>query len=229
MEKSLDMDIIENIDIIENTSIENTNIQNIYPVYEIIGKNTKPNLVLDLNNILIYYCNLVDLSELEKYCNYKNFLLIYKDFDMNLFIIYYRNYLREFLLELNNYYDIYIYSSLSRLQTDLFISCINHLIGINVFKKVFIKQSNIKKELEQLNLDEANTIIIDTYKHWKLNEKNLIYINIFRGPNDINYDTNKDLLYLKTCLLRIHKLFIDNSYDDIRKHIQECIMSIENT
>ena len=35
----------------------------------------------------------------------KNFLLVYKDFDNNMFIIYYRSFIKEFLLELNNYFD----------------------------------------------------------------------------------------------------------------------------
>lgn len=214
--------------IIENTSLEYINNKITYPVYEIIPKNIKPNMVLDLNEILIYSNYLINLSEISKYTTYKNFLLIYKDYDMNIFIIYYRNYLRDFLLELNNYYDIYIYSSLPRTQTDLFITCIIHLLGFNPFKKVFIKEGYIQKDLIQLNLDPLNTIIIDIAKKWKNDEQNLIYINAFTGPFENEYENNKDLLFLKKCLLRIYKLFIDHCYDDIRKYIQECIINIEN-
>lgn len=206
--------------IIENNTLENNiNIQ--YPTYELLVKQTRPSIVLDLNGVLIYLSHLVDANEIVKYSNYKNFLMVYKDFDMNLFIIFYRNYLKEFLIELNNYYDIYIYSSQSRLQTDLFITCIIHLIGANVFKKIFIKQGNINKNLSDLNLDPKYTVIIDIHKNWIFDEKNLLLINIFRGPYDINYDNNTDLLTLKKYLIRLHKLFIDNSYDDITNYIND--------
>lgn len=75
-------------------------------------------------------------------------MFVYKDFDMNLYIIFYRTHLREFLLEINNYYDIYIYSSISKVITDLLITCINNLIGVNIFKKVFIKNGLIQKNLQ---------------------------------------------------------------------------------
>lgn len=206
--------------IIENNTLENNiNIQ--YPTYELLVKQTRPSIVLDLNGVLIYLSHLVDVNEIVKYSNYKNFLMVYKDFDMNLFIIFYRNYLKEFLIELNNYYDIYIYSSLSRLQTDLFITCIIHLISANVFKKIFIKQGNINKNLSDLNLDPKYTVIIDIHKNWIYDEKNLLLINIFRGPYDINYENNNDLLNLKKYLIRLHKLFIDNSYDDITNYIND--------
>jgi len=206
--------------IIENNTLEN-NINIPYPAYELIVKQTRLSIVLDLNGILIYLSHLVDANEIVKYSNYKNFLMVYKDFDMNLFIIFYRNYLKEFLLELNNYYDIYIYSSQSRLQTDLFITCIIHLIGANVFKKIFIKQGNINKNLSDLNLDPKYTVIIDIHKNWIYDDKNLLLINIFRGPHDINYDNNTDLLTLKKYLIRLHKLFIDNSYDDITNYFND--------
>lgn len=206
--------------IIENNTLENNiNIQ--YPTYELLVKQTRPSIVLDLNGVLIYLSHLVDVNEIVKYSNYKNFLMVYKDFDMNLFIIFYRNYLKEFLIELNNYYDIYIYSSLSRLQTDLFITCIIHLISANVFKKIFIKQGNINKNLSDLNLDPKYTVIIDIHKNWIYDEKNLLLINIFRGPYDINYENNNDLLNFKKYLIRLHKLFIDNSYDDITNYIND--------
>lgn len=206
--------------IIENNTLENNiNIQ--YPIYELLVKQTRLSIVFDLNGVLIYLSHLIDANEIIKYSNYKNFLMVYKDFDMNLFIIFYRNYLKEFLIELNNYYDIYIYSSQSRLQTDLFITCIIHLIGANVFKKIFIKQCNINKNLSDLNLDPKYTVIVDIYKNWIYDHKNLLLINIFRGPYDINYDNNIDLLTLKKYLIRLHKLFIDNSYDDITNYIND--------
>ena len=206
--------------IIENNTLDN-NINIPYPTYELIVKQTRLSIVLDLNGVLIYLSHLVDVNEIVKYSNYKNFLMIYKDFDMNLFIIFYRNYIKDFLIELNTYYDIYIYSSLSRLQTDLFITCIIHLIGANVFKKIFIKQGNINKNLSDLNLDPQYTVVIDIYRNWIYNDKNLLLINIFRGPYDINYDNNTDLLTLKKYLIRLHKLFIDNSYDDITNYIND--------
>ena len=199
------------------------NIQQIYPEHLIQVNHIRPNLVLDLNGILLFSSHLTDSKEILKYSLYKNFLLIYKDFDSNLFIIYYRNFIKEFLLELNNYYDIYIYSTLNRTQTDLFIMSIIHLIGINVFKGVYIKHQNELKSLEIIKLNPKNTIIVDISNTWSLDEKNVILINIFKGPHDINYDKNNDLFILKKCLCRIYKLFIDNSYGDITSYITECI------
>ena len=214
--------IIQN-NIIQNNMIEENKINKNYPEIKILSEKTRPNIVFDLNGILLYFSHLLDHREVIKYTSYNNFMFIYKDFDMNLYILFYRTHLREFLLEINNYYDIYIYSSLSKVITDLFITCINTLIGINIFKKVFIKNGLKLKDLIDLELDEINTVVIDIHNVWKNNEKNLILINIFRGPHDINYDTNTDLILLKKYLLRIHKLFIDNGYDDIRKFLHDVI------
>lgn len=216
----------QNKNIIENSIIEENKINTNYPETKILSEKTRPNIVFDLNGILIYFSHLLDHREVLKYISYNNFMFIYKDFDMNLYIIFYRTYLREFLLEINNYYDIYIYSSMSKVITDLFITCINNLIGVNIFKKVFIKNGLIQKNLKDLNLEQNNTLIVDIYKVWKDYEKNLILINIFRGPHDVNYDTNSDLIILKKCLLRIHRLYIDNGYDDITKYIHDIITNI---
>ena len=199
------------------------NIHPIYPPHIIQVNHIRPNLVLDLNGILLYSSHLSDPKEILKYTLYKNFLLIYKDFDSNMFIIYYRNFIKEFLLELNNYYNIYIYSTINRTQTDLFVMSIIHLIGINIFKGVYIKHSDEIKSIDKINLDPKNTIIIDINESWKFNVKNLILINIFKGPYDINYEKNNDLFLLKKCLCRIYKLFVDNSYGDITDYIPECI------
>jgi hypothetical protein len=215
---------MSNNDIIENTQIDANKINTSYPETIIMSNTTRPNIVFDLNGILIYFSHLIDQREITKYLGYKNFMFIYKDFDLNLYIVFYRTHLREFLLELNNYYDIYIYSSLSKIITDLFITCINNLVGINVFKKVFIKNgNNNNKNLNDINLEPEYTVIVDIYKIWKENENNLILTNIFRGPYDINYDTNNDLSLIKKYLIRIHRLFIDNCYDDIRKYIHDVV------
>ena len=199
-----------------------------YPQYMTITQPIRPNLVLDLNGILIYSSHLIDTVDVHKYVSLKNFLLIYKDFDMNMFIIYYRSYIKEFLLELNNYYDIYVYSTLNRTQTDVFISTINNLLGTNVFKGIFLKITNInKKNLDIINHNKNNTVIIDLSEDlWSDCDTNIILIQPFRGPHDVNYDKNNDLLFMKKCLLRIHKLFVDNLYSDIRNYIHDCVLSM---
>jgi hypothetical protein len=71
-----------------------------YPIN--LNKHIRPNLVIDLNGILIFSTHLIDARDIIKYTSFNNFLLIYKDFDYNMFVIYYRNYIKEFLLEINN-------------------------------------------------------------------------------------------------------------------------------
>jgi len=215
--------------IIENSIIGQNKINTNYPEIEILSEKTRPNIVFDLNGILIYFSHLLDNREILKYISYNNFMFIYKDFDMNLYIFFYRTHLRDFLLEINNYYDIYIYSSMSKVMTDLFVTCINNLIGVNIFKKVFIKNGLTQKNLKDLNLEQNNTLIVDIHKVWKDHEKNLILINIFRGPHDVNYDTNSDLILLKKCLLRIHRMYTDNGYDDITKYVHDIITNMSMT
>jgi hypothetical protein len=129
------------------------------------------------------------------------------------------------LLELNNYYDIYIYSTLNKIQTDIFISTLNNLIGINVFKGVYIKFTK-NKTLEDMNLKKEECVIIDINdKMWNDYLENLILINVFRGPHDIGYDKNTDLQFLKKCLLRIYKSFMDNNSNDIRQYIHSSVES----
>ena len=214
--------------ILKNTSLIKDDIQFGYPPFISLTQPVRPILILDLNGILIYSSHLIDISDIQKYVSLKNFLLIYKDFDMNMFIIYYRNYIREFLLELNNYYDIYAYSSLNRAQTDVFISTINNLLGTNVFKGIYLKITNInKKNLDVINHNKNNTVIIDLSETlWDDCDRNIVLIKPFRGPHDNNYDKNNDLLFMKKCLLRIHKLFVDNLYSDIRNYIHDCVLSM---
>ncbi len=209
----------------ENLYIDKPQHNNIiYPIN--LNKHIRPNLVIDLNGILIFSTHLIDARDIIKYTSFNNFLLIYKDFDYNMFVVYYRNYIKEFLLEINNYYDIYIYSSISKTQTDLVIIMLINLLGINVFKGVYIKYQNEEKSLENLNLNPLNTIIIDySNTNWKTYDTNLILTPIFKGPTVSDYDKNTDLLYLTKCLSRIYKLFIDNSYGDIRNYIHECVLS----
>jgi hypothetical protein len=221
-------DMLKQQKIIKNTSLIKDDITFTYPPYMLMTQPIRPILILDLNGILIYMCHLIDISDVDKCARMKNFLLIYKDFDMNLFVIYYRNYIKEFLLEINNYYDIYILSTLNRTLTDIFISTIIHLIGTNVFKGVYLKYSNdIKKNLEIFNHNKKSTVILDINEtSWiEEHDRNIILINIFKGPHDKNYDKNNDLLIVKKCLLKIHKLFIDNNYGDIRNFIHECVLS----
>jgi len=205
----------------ENLLISNKNNIISYPIN--LNRYIRPNLVIDLNGILIFLCHLIDIKDITKYISFNNFLLVYKDFDNNTFIIYYRNYIKEFLLEINNYYDIYIYSSSNKTQTDLLIIMLINLLGINVFKGVYIKHNNEQKSLEKINLNPEHTIIIDfSNNNWKTYEKNLIVIPIFKGPNNQDNDKNNDLLNLKKCLSRIYKLFVDNCYGDIRNYIHDC-------
>lgn len=231
LENNLD-DIVENIseskiDIIKNTSIIKNDINFNYPPYIILTETIKPSIILDLNGILIYSSHLIDIQGLHKYSQMKNFLLVYKDFDNNMFIIYYRSFIKEFLLELNNYFDIYVYSSLNKMQTDIFISTINHLIGVNIFKGIYIKiVSDREKTLDDLNLNKKHTIILDyNDKQWSNNLQNLIIVNIFKGPYDVSYEKNTDLLFLKKCLIRIYKLFVDNHCNDIRDYIHSTVLN----
>jgi hypothetical protein len=109
-------------------------------------------------------------------------------------------------------------------EDDLLIVMLINLLGINVFKGVYIKHNNEQKSLENINLNPQYTVIIDfNNNNWKINESNLIIIPIFKGPNIQDYDKNVDLLNLKKCLSRIYKLFIDNSYGDIRNYIHDCV------
>jgi len=210
-------------DLIQNKSINKDNEIMDYPKYICITESIRPKLVLDLNGILIYSSHLIDIREINKYVIMKNFMLLYKDFDMNMYIIYYRTYIREFLLELNNYYDIYVYSTLNRIQTDVFISTLNNLIGINVFKGIYIKFGKTKS-LDDMNLSKEYTVIVDINdKLWINNYENIILINIFRGPHDISYDKNMDLQFLKKCLLKIYKSFTDNNSTDIRQYIHNTV------
>jgi len=212
--------------IIQNTSNERNDINFSYPQFMTLTIPIRPALFLDLNGILIYMCHLIDVNDIDKCTKMKNFLLIYKDFDSNIFAIFYRTHIKEFLLEINNYYDIYILSTLNRTQTDIFISVINHLLGTNVFKGIYIKFANNKlKNLEILNHNLKSSVIIEINPNtWRIEEdQNIIIISIFRGPHD--KIINNDLLILKKCLLRINKLFIDNNYEDIRKFIYDSIMT----
>jgi hypothetical protein len=55
-----------------------------------------------------------------------------------------------------------------------------NLLGVNVFKGVYLKHQNDIKSLENINLNPLNTIIVDfSNTNWKSNERNLLLIPIF--------------------------------------------------
>jgi TFIIF-interacting CTD phosphatase-like protein len=113
----------------------------------------KPNLVLDLDETLV-----------KSIINFKVFDTSFKgDFKLNgnVYNVYFRNNVENFIDEMFEYFDIYIYSNGTQ---DYVINVINMFRNKNKIKNIFARKDlneNMIKSLLKYNLVTKNTLIID--------------------------------------------------------------------
>jgi TFIIF-interacting CTD phosphatase-like protein len=150
--------------------------------------NEKPIIILDVDETLIS-------TKLFKENN-KILLTEINDNNMN-YYIYMRPFLKEFIININNYFDIYIYSLGTIDYINIVLENIAKLIGFFPFKKVIANQNDNKftsKTLDIFNFDiDLNKVIIidDRYDVWYRNLNNLYnikkYDNALELKNNYHY------------------------------------------
>ena len=183
--------------------------------------NNKSNIVLDIDDTLIkcihYTKPYIDhINNFDTYSKKKIFeqqpelkniikiededkddyidLLFLTSFTINnyIYLIFMRPYLREFLIYLNEHFNIYIYSLGTENYITEILKCITNFIGFNPFIKVISNSVDNRmknKNLLVLNIPTHNTLIIDDRADvWEFDKPNLYNIKAFNKPYEIIED-----------------------------------------
>jgi len=169
---------------------------------------TKPSIVLDIDETLIFSKTytifdirnllsltkadqlqvLVDYPELRNLDKFKSsthhdpLYLTHFTIATHTYIVMMRPYLKEFLINVNKYFDIYVYSLGTIDYITKIVNAIVKLIGFDPFKKIIsndIYDKYYDKRISKLNIGISNILIIDDrIDVWK-NDKHRVY-NISR-------------------------------------------------
>lgn len=182
----------------------------------------RPTLVLDLDETIIHTINSSDPIYISDTIIKPNMLVAFRC-GQEVSIVFYRPYVVNFLLRIQHYYDIIIYTNASKTYYETILLHLSHICGTNVFKGGYYRTdfTTFNKYLKTGNIDRKRAVILDDrYDVWVEDEDNLILIKQFFGPQNDNYLLDTTLLTVYDALIRIHKSYIDDNDDrDIRQHI----------
>lgn len=184
----------------------------------------KLTLILDLDETLIHTVTVSDVKQIGELCMKENFLVAYPS-SFGMMIIFMRPNLLYFLSELNNYYDIYIYTNATKEYCEMVMSTIIVRLGFNPFIKYFyrISDKSLDKTLEIDKFEKTKTVIIDDRCDiWKNDLDNLIKIRRYLWPDMCDKSSDHELNILVEILNAFHtKHIIETTNFDIRTHIRE--------
>lgn len=191
---------------------------------DIFFAHQKLTLILDLDETLIHTVTVSDVKQIGELCVKENFLIAYPT-SHEVMIIFIRPNLLYFLSELNNYYDIYIYTNATKEYCEMVMSAIIVRVGFNPFIKYFYRISNksLDKTLEIDKFDKTKTVIIDDRCDiWKNDLDNLIKIRRYLWPDMSDKSSDYELNILVEILNSLHtKYLLEPINFDIRKFIAE--------
>lgn len=186
----------------------------------VIKYNMKPNLVLDLDETLIYTFP-VDLKESNPHpltTEIQNFNIFTGIFES--YTVYIRPKLSEFIKDLSPLYNIYVYSNGGHDYVNQVCENLEHSHKIlKIFARTDLTLLE-PKNLEKYGLDPTKTVIVDDRVDvWdRKYHKNVIRIPRFAFVN--NFFLNCfDLGVVKSMLHLIHKCYLLDPTKDIREHI----------
>ena len=146
--------------------------------------NKKINLVLDLDNTLVYTTQ-YPISFKNKYVKDIIFKMIFKDENLEIirykdliFIFKFREGLKYFFDNTKNFCNYYIYTASIKYYADEVVEIMKNKFNIkikNVISKKKLDDNNYNKSLSNINLNSNNSIILDDEPlYWENNLSNLI-------------------------------------------------------
>lgn len=179
--------------------------------------NEKPIIILDVDETLIFTKHVKEDTDL--------FLTSFNIKNIE-YYIYKRPFLIEFLININNYFDIYIYSLGTFNYIEKILETISNILGFYPFKKVIANYPNnlfYTKTLDILDIDLDRTIIIDDRVDvWLDNLNNLYnikrYTEIFqlKDRDDLffnilqNYKKTDDIIYYDNNYVNLYDEFVND-------------------
>lgn len=149
---------------------------------------TKPSIILDIDETLIKtkIYTLDDSKDSIIKFNKTNTLYLTEYIINNyLYIIIARPFLKQFMITMNKYFNIHIYSLGMDDYIKNILDAIINLIGINPFCNIMantdIKNRFLNKKLIELNIGLSNVLIIDDRSDvWKFDKHNLYKIPAYK-------------------------------------------------
>lgn len=189
--------------------------------FNIIHDDNKPNLILDLDQTIID----VEYNYSENKLNNKSMLYFHDFGNNNKCIIHGRKYIFDFLKNMKDKFNIYIYTNGIEPYAQKFHDYIHEKMELDFFSGIVSRDINngnyFIKTLEDLshrNITEKNSIIID--------DRVDIWNNIYHN-NIINIDVYRYYEYDVDEKLQILNEIIDECYKNINdENIQEVIKTI---
>lgn len=197
-------------------------IESLMPIY------VKPILILDLDETLIHSIDTNDPTVMAYLMNRENFLLAIKS-NSHICIVFYRQYLIDFLNTVKQMYHIIVYTNAMKSYCDMIVMTLVNMCGGNINIESVCrnnKYESLEKSLLKINCDPKQTIIIDDrYDIWIGYSQNLILVNEFIGPENINsnYTEDNTLLTITKILRDVSIKFNININSDIRNYIGDSV------
>jgi CTD small phosphatase-like protein 2 len=222
----------------KNSETEVVYSRNCFPYLPPISKGKSYTLVLDLDETLIhFFSSKVEIkgdphygyfSSDEEYGLFNNYLLndernCYEFLRVGMFLL--RPYVKQFLRELNNYYEIVIFTTGTKEYCDRVLQMLdldNNLIKYRLYKHhIALKDINVSvKDLTLLGRDLSKTIIVDNLEgNFRRQPDNGLPIITWKG--DINDFSLK-------FLTNILKNIVINKVPDVRKIIKKIKLQIKS-
>lgn len=165
----------------------------------------KINLVLDLDETLIHTIIKPEPNVFKPVEYYKDTFII----DNEYYHVYFRTYMEQFIDNMSERYNIYIYSN----GLELYVkNAINLIENKNKIKDIFYRKtftSPVIKDLKNLNLNPNNTVIVDDRLDvWQTKYyDNLLTILPFYYGSYVFSNSDDCLEYTEKRLIALHKLY----------------------
>lgn len=147
---------------------------------------SKPNLVLDLDETLIYAVVVDSFEKHAFYTSHSNYLT-QNSFFGGVYVVLYRPNLFEFLLEISEFFELHVYTNSSERYCNEIVKSISSRLGYNPFKLIKFRTNTSYscKHLAEIGLSPSNTVVIDDIiAVWPGDANNVIEIKKFVGTDD---------------------------------------------
>ncbi|CAK94712.1 unnamed protein product (macronuclear) [Paramecium tetraurelia] len=169
-----------------------------------LSKTNKYTLVIDLDETLVHYQELVDDGQ---------------------FLV--RPYAQQFLKEMSKYYEIVIFTAAQQDYADFILDLIDEdkVIGYRLYRQhTTLVNNTYVKDIQKIGRDVKRTIIIDNLaENFKFQPDNGIQIHSWYGDQD-----DQALLFLSPLLIQIVQKKIPDVRDALRKFRDQMQKNIEN-
>ncbi|CAD8136077.1 unnamed protein product [Paramecium octaurelia] len=169
-----------------------------------LSKTNKYTLVIDLDETLVHYQELVDDGQ---------------------FLV--RPYAQQFLKEMSKYYEIVIFTAAQQDYADFILDLIDEdkVIGYRLYRQhTTLVNNTYVKDIQKIGRDVKRTIIIDNLaENFKFQPDNGIQIQSWYGDSD-----DQALMFLSPLLIQIVQKKIPDVRDALRKFRDQMQKNIEN-